>query len=124
MKFISRWDAGLRLGGHLKEKGIRADLILGLPRGGVVVAAAIARAMNLPLDTLVVRKIGHPLQREFAVGALAEPDVVVLDEISWFEIPMSQSGLNEVVAEEMTRLREYRSRFHRAWAPSLNGKCV
>ena len=54
--------------------------MLGLPRGGVVVAAGVARALHLPLDVLVVRKIGHPWHREFAVGALAENGVVVLDE--------------------------------------------
>src|ERR1035438_6060949 len=78
--FASREDAGLRLGRYLQEQRVWADLVLGLPRGGVVVAAGVARALHLPLDVLVVRKIGHPRQREFAVGALAENGVVVLDE--------------------------------------------
>ena len=65
---------------YLKEQKVTADLVLGLPRGGVVVAAEVARALHLPLDVLIVRKIGHPFHREFAVGALAEHGVVVLDE--------------------------------------------
>ena len=54
-------------------------MVLGLPRGGVVVAAEVAHVLDLALNVLVVRKIGHPLHREFAVGALAEDDVVVID---------------------------------------------
>ena len=76
--FASREDAGLRLGRWLQEQRVRANLVLGLPRGGVVVAAGVAQALHLPLGVLVVRKIGHPWHREFAVGALAEHDVVLL----------------------------------------------
>ena len=47
MRFASRDDAGLRLGRRLKEIGVQADLVLGLPRGGVVVAAAVARTLEL-----------------------------------------------------------------------------
>ena len=54
-------------------------MVLGLPRGGVVVAAEVARELKLPLDVLIVRKIGHPLHREFAVGALAEPVDLLTD---------------------------------------------
>ena len=79
MRFASRVDAGRQLGQHLLKQGIEADIVLGLPRGGVVVAAEVARALQCPLDVLIVRKIGHPWQREFAVGALAEPDVVIFD---------------------------------------------
>ena len=79
MRFASRQDAGRQLGQHLRKQGVEVDLVLGLPRGGVVVAAEVARRLQRPLDVLVVRKIGHPWHREFAVGALAEPDVVIFD---------------------------------------------
>lgn len=124
MKFASRTDAGQRLGRHLVEQGIEADLVLGLPRGGVVVAAEVARAMKRPLDVLVVRKIGHPWQREFAVGAMAEPDVVIFDESIKWKNPLVRAELDAVVTEEEERLREYRSQFHRADAPSLEGKQI
>ncbi len=124
MKFASRQDAGCRLGKYLREQGLAADLVLGLPRGGVVVAAEVARELKLPLDVLVVRKIGHPFQREFAVGALAEPDVFILDENSISEIPLVRSQLDEIVAEETARLREYRARFRQATAPLLEDKIV
>lgn len=124
MKFASRQDAGRRLGEFLLERGVSADLVLGLPRGGVVVAAEVARELGLPLDVLVVRKIGHPLQREFAVGALAEPDVLMLDEISLSGFRVARSQLDRVIAEETARLREYRLRFRRSAAPSLKNKTV
>jgi len=124
MRFASRQDAGRRLGKFLRERGISADLVLGLPRGGVVVAAEVARELKLPLDVLVVRKIGHPMQREFAVGALAEPEVLILDEMALSGFPVARSQLDRVIAEETLRLKAYRSRFHGSVAPSLKDKTV
>ena len=124
MRFASRADAGRQLGKFLRQRGIAADLVLGLPRGGVVVAAEVARLLQRPLDALIVRKIGHPWHREFAVGALAEPDVVVLDEVSMGKNPVVRFQLDEVIAEETARLQAYRSRFHTATAPVLEGKTV
>ena len=98
--------------------------MLGLPRGGVVVAAEVARSLERPLDVLIVRKIGHPLHREFAVGALAEPDVVVLDEASIGKNPLVRLQLEGVIAEETARLQAYRARFHMATPPVLKGKAV
>ena len=124
MKFASRQDAGHRLGELLREQDVQADLVLGLPRGGVVVAAEVARSLELPLDVLVVRKIGHPRNREFAVGALAEPGVVIFDEASLSEIPVPRSELDEVVAEETARLESYCRQFRLAGPPVLDGKSV
>ena len=73
---------------------------------------------------LIVRKIGHPWQREFAVGALAEPDVVLLDDDSIGRNPRARAQLDAVIAEEVMRLREYRAKFHLTAAPDLRGKSV
>ena len=124
MRFASRTDAGWQLGQHLLKQGIEADIVLGLPRGGVVVAAEVARALQCPLDVLIVRKIGHPWQREFAVGALAEPDVVIIDESFKWKNPLARAELDGVIAEEKERLREYRLQFQRDPAPVLEGKIV
>src|SRR3989442_15246654 len=97
--FASRQDAGQRLGHYLRDQGGRADLGLGLPRGGVVVAAEVARALRLPLDTLLVRKIGHPWHREFAVGALAGNGVVLLDHAVIGRHPILRSELGVVSPE-------------------------
>jgi putative phosphoribosyl transferase len=122
--FASRKDAGQRLGRHLQEQKVRADLVLGLPRGGVIVAAEVARVLRLPLDVLIVRKIGHPFHRELAVGALAEHGVLVLDEGAIGSSPLIRSELDEIIEEEKERLRSYQARFHSERGLNLTRKTV
>lgn len=124
MTFESRADAGRRLGLHLREKAVEAEVVLGLPRGGVVVAAEVARVLQRPLDVLVVRKIGHPFHREFAVGAMAENDVVLLDESVIGSNPIVRERLQEVIGDEAERLEEYERRFHCGVKQGLAGKSV
>lgn len=124
MLFESRQDAGQKLGLYLMGREVRAELVLGLPRGGVIVAAEVARALNLPLDVLIVRKIGHPLQREFAVGALAEGEVVLLDDRSVGFNPIVRHELEEIIREESDRLRAYQARFHPSGPLDIAGKMV
>jgi putative phosphoribosyl transferase len=76
--FRDRADAGRQLGaqlGHLRGQDL---VVLGLPRGGVPVAAQVAAALSAPLDVIVVRKLGHPHHPEYAVGALGEEGTRVL----------------------------------------------
>ena len=122
--FASREDAGLTLGRSLREQAVRADVVLGLPRGGVVVAAGVARVLHLPLGVIVVRKIGHPWHREFAVGALAEGGVTLLDESAIGPDPQIRAELEAIIEEEAARLHAYQSRFHPLGAPSPAGKSV
>jgi len=122
MTFASRTDAGQRLGHYLSEQNIRADVVLGLPRGGVIVAAEVAHILLCPLDVLVVRKIGHPAHREFAVGALAEDGTLVLDEEVIGRAGVEQIALRAVLAEETARLTDYQNRFLRSHRPPLKGK--
>ena len=112
------------MGHYLVEHDIRADIVLGLPRGGVVVAAEVANILQVPLDVVIVRKIGHPLHREFAVGALAEPDVVVLDDSVIGRNPLIRMQLKEVIEEEQQRLQRYGLTFHREGLPDLARKSV
>jgi putative phosphoribosyl transferase len=124
MTFASRQDAGIKLGRYLQQEGVAVDIVLGLPRGGVIVAAEVAHMLQRPLDVLVVRKIGHPLHREFAVGALAEEDVVVLDENTLASHPVSRAKLDGVIREETERLRQYQRKFHRDHHRDLSGRSV
>lgn len=71
MIFENRQHAGKLLTQELKKQNIRPDLVSGLARGGIVVAAEIAAAFQVPLEVLIVRKIGAPADPEFAVGAIA-----------------------------------------------------
>lgn len=80
MMFLDRRDAGLQLAEKLeKYKGVKGALVLGLPRGGVVTALEIARSLSVPLDVLIVRKIGFPREPELAIGAVSETGAVVLN---------------------------------------------
>jgi putative phosphoribosyl transferase len=114
MTFASREDAGRQLAEFLSARRVKPDLVLGLPRGGVIVAAEVARHLRLHLDVLIVRKIGHPWYREFAVGAIAENGAVVLDESRLARDPLPRAELDAVVAEEIKRLQAYLARFQRA----------
>lgn len=74
-RFADRVEAGRRLAEVLSSYRGREVLVLGLPRGGVPVAAEVARSLGAPLDVLVVRKLGVPYQPELAFGAIGEaPD--------------------------------------------------
>lgn len=124
MKFASRQDAGRRLADLLVEREVAADIAVGLPRGGVIVAAEVASVLRIPLDVLIVRKIGHPLYREFAVGALAESDVIILDP----SVPRGDSQvrrqLEEVIEEETQRLHEYELKFRGERSAGYNSQNV
>jgi len=122
MTFTTREEAGQKLGRYLADQNIRVDFVLGLPRGGVVVAAEVAKLLKCPLDALVVRKIGHPRHREFAVGALAEDGTLVLDEEVLARAGVPPGELKQVVTEETERLSEYRAKFHRT--STIKGKVV
>jgi predicted phosphoribosyltransferase len=124
MSFASRQDAGEKLGRRLLEEGVEVDLVVGLPRGGVVVAAEVAHVLHCPLDVLVVRKIGHPMHREFAVGAMAEGDVVLLDESVTGSNLVARAKLEQVVKEERERLWQYQIKFHETKGADVRNRTV
>ena len=104
MPFSDRVDAGRRLG-HRLEYLRRGDVVvLGLPRGGVPVAAAVAEALGAPLDVIVVRKLGVPFQPELAMGAIGEGGVSVLNDDVIREARVGRRELAEVEARERTEL--------------------
>lgn len=82
MKLLKdRSEAGKLLARKLKEDGFDASYqILALPRGGVPVAFEVAKALKAPLDVYIVRKIGHPSNEEFAIGAIASGGEMVLND--------------------------------------------
>jgi putative phosphoribosyl transferase len=124
MAFTSRQDAGKRLGRHLLNERLETDVVVGLPRGGVVVAAEVARVLHRPLEALVVRKVGHPLHREFAVGALAENDVLLLDMQSVGAGKTTPGALAEIIREEKERLWQNQMKFHQGGRFDFGGKAV
>lgn len=78
--FADREEAGTLLGEKVAALGLRRPLVLGIPRGGVVVAARVAQALGAPLDVIVPRKIGAPRNPELAIGAVGPDGQVVIDE--------------------------------------------
>lgn len=79
MPFRDRDDAGTRLGELVRERVELPAVVLGVPRGGVIVAAHVARALGAPLDVVVPRKLGAPGNPELGIGAVA-PGVVMVNE--------------------------------------------
>ena len=126
MLFKDRREAGQILARRLSAYAGRDDVfVLGLPRGGVPVAAEVARALRAPLDVFVVRKIGAPQQPELALGAIASGDVQVVNWYAVEALHISQETFNEIVARERAEIarRELAYRDGRP-LPSLNGKTV
>ncbi len=126
MRFHNRTEAGQELAARLMAYARRPDvLVLGLPRGGVAVAYEVARALQAPLDVLLVRKLGVPGQEELALGALASGGVRVLNErvVHELAIPASIIETATTNAEQELRRRERLYRGHRP-APQAQGRVI
>ncbi|MFD5320809.1 alpha/beta fold hydrolase [Streptomyces sp. NPDC127098] len=112
MLYDDRIAAGRRLARDLAGLRKRDVVVLGLPRGGVPVAAEAAQALGAPLDVAVVRKLGVPFQPELAMGAIGEDGARVLNEDVVRTVRVSDAELSEVEAAERVELdrraREYR----------------
>jgi predicted phosphoribosyltransferase len=116
MVFADRRDAGRRLAEALERLRGTDPVVLGLPRGGVVVAAEVAHRFDAPLDVIVVRKLGVPWQPELAMGALGEGGARVLDTGVLAATGVTPAQLAQVerqaaaeVADRVRRLRDGRS---------------
>jgi len=104
-RFRHRSDAGRRLAERLSGRLSSDTLVLGLPRGGVPVAAEVARAAGLPLDVLVVRKLGAPEQPELAIGAIATGEIQVLNADVLATVRDPNRAMHDALARELPELR-------------------
>jgi putative phosphoribosyl transferase len=126
LPFVDRAEAGRVLASKLSAYSRRDDVIvLGLPRGGVPVASAVAGALHITLDVLVVSKLGTPWDRELAMGAIAEGGVQVLDLSIVKELSLWERDIQEVAAAARKEL-EYQQELYRGRRPPLDlaGKTV
>ncbi len=126
LPFHDRYDAGQHLAAELGAYANRSDVIvLGLPRGGVPVAAEVALALHAPLDVFLVRKLGVPGHEELAMGAIASGGVRVLDDRLVEELGISRSAIAAVETIEHRELQR-RERLYRGSrpAPNVQGKTV
>jgi putative phosphoribosyl transferase len=125
MRFSDRNDAGRRLADRLAGTGLEDAVVLGLPRGGVPVAAHVAAALGTQVHVFVARKIGAPGHRELGIGAIAEgsDDVVVSDVAARVGVSADEVKLlaEEERAELERRVRAYRGS---AELPPIEGRDV
>lgn len=110
MMFDDRHDAAVRLAQavmHLREE---RPVVLALPRGGLPIGVEVARALDAPLDLLLVRKIGAPRQRELAIGAVVDGEQmdVVLNEEIVEQLGVSMDYVRERAAEEVEEIERRR----------------
>jgi len=126
--FEDRHDAGRQLGQVLAERGYQGEetLVLGIPRGGVVVAAEVARTLPAPLDVVIARKLRAPYQPELAIGAVISGDhLILLNE----PLARAAGATQEYIEAEIRRQQaeiEHRMRLYRGDRPppELRGRTM
>ncbi|HEU5223189.1 MAG TPA: phosphoribosyltransferase family protein [Candidatus Lumbricidophila sp.] len=121
--FADRRDAGRRLAAAVVAAAVDDPVVIGLPRGGVPVAAEVAARLGAPLEVIVVRKLGLPRQPEVAMGAIGEAGVRFIDQMLVTRAGVSSIELAAVERRERQNLERRVARFrgHRG-PPDLTGR--
>ncbi|HTI10668.1 MAG TPA: phosphoribosyltransferase family protein [Puia sp.] len=118
--FTDRIEAGVLLAEKLRKYQGQPGVILAVPRGGVPVAYAVAKELGLPLDLILTKKIGHPSNREYAIGAVSLTDAFVIPHRG-----VSQFYIEHEIRSIRERLKEMYRKFMGDKEPeSLTGKTV
>lgn len=111
MRFGDRADAGRQLAWRLQQYRTDAPVVVGLPRGGVPVAAEVARALEAPLDVLVVRELSCPWQPELTLGALGETGAIVLNHALITGIGLAPHDLADIIRANARELQRHLTRY-------------
>ena len=118
--FSDRIDAGLKLSEALSKYKGEDVVVIAIPRGGLPVAAVVAKALEAPLDVALSKKIGHPHHKEYAIGAVSLENRVLSDVTH-----ISKSYLEEETERIREKLRERQKQYYQDRSPSsLTGKTV
>lgn len=117
MTFRDRIDAGSRLGALLVDRRLVDPVVVGLPRGGVVVAAEAARLLQAPLDVVIVRKLGAPGRSELGIGAIGEDGIRALNDELIHLLGVSEDDLAAVEEEEHDELARRVAAYRRGRDP-------
>ncbi len=104
MIFENRTDAGKQLSDKLIRFKGRKAIILALPRGGVPVGHEIANRLDLPLEIIISRKIGAPLNPELGIGAISENDSLVINQSTVDLLGITQKQIQEIISEQKKEL--------------------
>ena len=127
LMFENRRDAGRKLASALIHRGYKGKntLVLGIPRGGLVVAEEVSKTLSANLDVIVTRKLRAPYQPELGVGAIVDGDHVILNEELVRAVGASQDYLNREIAFQKEEIHR-RLRFYRGNqpAPEIVGKTI
>ena len=124
--FKDRHEAGRILAQHLAEYKDRPDvLVLGLPRGGVPVAYEVSKALHVPMDILVVRKVGVPGFRELAMGAVASNNTLILDRTLIQELGITPDAVTSAVNKAKDELDHQETQYRQGRnPPEIRGKTI
>jgi len=123
--FRNRVEAGQRLGEALKDLKGRDVIVLGIPRGGVVVASEVAEALGAPLDVIITRKVSPPGEPEYALGAVGQDGEVIMDQKAAVSLGVDKGYLEAEIARKRVEVRERTLKFRGERPfPSLAGKVV
>lgn len=125
-QFHDRNDAGRELANKLIAYTNKPNvLVLGLPRGGVPVAFAVAEKLHAPLDIFIVRKLGVPDYEELAMGALAQGNITIFNQEIVNSMRISQSAINAVIAKEAEELARRNQEYRQNKPfPEITGKII
>ncbi|MBN2177335.1 MAG: phosphoribosyltransferase [Demequinaceae bacterium] len=120
-----RVDAGQKLAGALTHLREEYPVVLGIPRGGVIVAAEIAKAIEAPLGVLGVRKLGVPGREEFGFGAIGEGGIRVIDDDILIMLKIDDETVAEIEARERAELERRISAYREGGpGPDITGRTV
>ena len=120
--FSDRIEAGKKLAMALKDFSSKNGVVLAIPRGGVVVAYEIAKALGLPLDVIIPRKLGAPGNPELAIGAVAEDGTAILDNELVNYLGVSQSYIQEEIENQKQEIQRRLSLYRQQSSyPDLKG---
>ena len=119
-RFKDRYEAGRLLAEQLLQFADKNDVIvLALPRGGVPVAYEVAKALNVPLDVFIVRKLGVPGHEELALGSIASGGTTFINEPFVKTLGLPKDVLDSIIKREETELAR-RERLYRGARPPLD----
>lgn len=123
--FSDRGDAGKKLAQKLLSEKRLANLVIGLARGGVVIAKEISMVLGIPQDVLVVKKIGSPANPELAVGALAPDGIFYLNNRLAHETGAGETYIKDEISRQSSAIREKTLLYRSGKGPVVvNGKTV
>jgi len=124
-RFADREEAGQRLAATVRERDVRPDVVLAIPRGGLPLGRAVADALDEPLDVVVASKIGAPDNPEFAIGAVGSDGTTWLDEETIRRVGVDDEYVDSEREREARAAREKTLRYRDAEsAPDLAGQTV